>query len=245
MSNALSRKLQSQLGLVEPEIQAFIAALSAPRSVADGHDLARQGQAPGMLTILLQGLACRYKDLPDGRRQILCFQLPGDFIDIHGFVMGRLDHAVGALTSCQVATISYDVVNALTERHPGLRMALWRETMLDAAICREWEVNLGQRGAYERMAHMLCEMAHRQRTIGLTSTGRYAFPLTQSEMSDALGLSVVHVNRVLQRLRKEGLITLRAGQLTVHDWAGLQAAGGFEPSYLFPGEPASGPPITL
>lgn len=236
LSNALSRKLQSQLGLAEPEVQAFLSSLGPPRSISDGHDLAREGPSPGVLTILLQGLACRYKDLADGRRQILCFQLPGDIVDIHGFVMGRLDHAIGALTACQVATVPYEAVNALVERHPALRMALWRESMLDAAICREWEVNLGQRGAYERMAHLLCEVVLRQKIAGLENNGRYALPLTQSELSDALGLSVVHVNRVLQRLRKEGLITLRAGYLTVHDMAGLTAAGGFEPSYLHPGE---------
>jgi CRP-like cAMP-binding protein len=225
-------------------MKAFVSALSGPRSVRDGHDLASQGRASGMLTVLLQGLACRYKDLPDGRRQIIAFQFPGDIVDVHGFVMGRLDHAIGALTACQVTVMGHDTLTGLIEKHPQIGLALWRESMIDAAIAREWIVNLGQRGAYERMAHLLCEAAYRQRSGGLVEGDRCSFPLTQSEISDALGLSVVHVNRVLQRLRKEGLITLRAGQLTVHDPAGLMAAGGFEPSYLQPSVPTP-PAATL
>jgi CRP-like cAMP-binding protein len=237
LTNALLRKLQAQLGLSESETKAFVSALSGPRSIRDGHDLASPGRASGFLTVLLQGLACRYKDLPDGRRQIISFQFPGDIVDVHSFVMGRLDHAIGALSACQVAIMAHDTLAGLIDRHPQIGAALWRESLIDAAISREWIVNLGQRGAYERMAHLLCEAAFRQRTVQIVEGDRCAFPLTQSEISDALGLSVVHVNRVLQRLRKEGLITLRAGHLTIHDPNGLMAAGGFEPSYLQPSVP--------
>ena len=241
------RKLES-LAALDPEDLRIVQALVGPgRTVEARADIVEEGRAPGACTVLLEGLACRYKALDDGRRQILSLHAPGDVLDLHGALLGRLDHSVATLSRCRVAPIPADALLEVLDRRPNLRLAFWRTSLLDGALVRAWLVALGQRPAHERVAHLFCEVDARLSAAGVARGDTLDFPITQEELADALGLSVVHVNRVLQRLRRDGLITLRARKLAIHDREALRRLGGFDGRYLSlgadggkPGRPRQG-----
>ena len=230
-SDPLTRKIDSLVELTAAERAALAQAVGPARDYPKDGDIVSEGEAPTACIILLEGLACRYMSLSDGRRQILAFQAPGDIVDLQSLPMRRMDHSVGALTRCRAAPISHEALRQLIAGHPRIGLALWRDTILDTAVLREWMIGLGQRSAYERMAHLFCEMYYRLRIAGMQGAS-FAFPVTQQELGDALGLSVVHVNRVIQRLRAEGLLAHRGGKATILDWRGLRQAGDFDPGYL-------------
>jgi CRP-like cAMP-binding protein len=143
-----------------------------------------------------------------------------------------MDHGIVALTPAAVAFIPHAVIEQLPLRRPELARALWWATLVDEAVLRAWIVNIGRRDAFEGVAHLLCELHVRLRHVGLVQDHSFDLPLTQEDLADALGLTPVHTNRVLQRLRSEGLITLRGGHLTILDAEGLRRAAGFDPNYL-------------
>lgn len=207
--------------------------LAAEPVVAD-RDLFHEGEHPRHCLLLLAGLACRYKTTEDGRRQILSFHLPGDLLNLTGLLLGQMDHGIGALTPVEVAPVPHATVLDWMENRPrlGLGRLLWRDAMLDAAIWREWVVNVGRRTARRRVAHLLCELALRLRAAGLARGDICDLPVTQSVLADATGLSEVHMSRTLQDLRGAGLIEFGGGTLVVRDWDGLKDAGGFDPRYL-------------
>lgn len=195
-------------------------------------DILREGDRPQALHLILSGWACRYKHLEDGRRQIISFLLPGDICDSHVFVLRQMDHSIGSLTPVTFAQVSRRRVEEITLKHPRITEALWWDSLVGAAIQREWIVSLGQRDALERMAHLMCELFLRLRAVGLTEGDSCDLPLTQAGLADAMGLSVVHVNRTLQELRATKLIILKGRTLTIPDLAALQDAAQFNPSYL-------------
>src|SRR3954471_4554349 len=168
----------------------------------------------------------------EGKRQIFSFHIPGDIPDLQSLHLDVMDHSLSTLSACKVMFIPHETVCDLVRQCPRIGDAFWRETLIDAAVFREWIMNLGRREAYGRMAHLLCEFYVRLRAVGLTNGDAYAMPLTQAELADATGLSAVHVNRTLQELRGEGLITWRAGSVAVLDWDRLKEAGEFDPAYL-------------
>lgn len=202
------------------------------RDIPARRDIVREGDKPHNLYLLLSGWACRYKTLPDGRRQIVALFLPGDLCDLHIYILKEMDHSVGALTSLKAAEIGRDDFEQLLSEHPRITQALWWDELVKIAIQREWTVNLGQRSAYERIAHLLCECFLRLRTVGLTTDNSCPFPLTQVDLADATGLTAVHVNRTLQELRKDGLIELHSRTLSIPDLSALKAAGLFNDNYL-------------
>jgi CRP-like cAMP-binding protein len=232
MLEHLVRRLESFSALSEPEMQTVRAMFSGSRRTPAGEDIVHEGESSTSVSLMLEGLACRYKTMSDGRRQIMGFLLPGDLIDLHGFMAGQMDHSVGSLTPCKLAVASHQKLQEALEQNPGLARSLWAETMAEGAVSREWLVGLGRRSAYSRIAHLLCEVVARMKKLGLTDGSVCDLPVTQQELADSLGLSLVHVNRVLQRLRGSGLVSLGRGALKVHDWDGLQQAGDFDPSYL-------------
>ena len=237
MSQLFIRNLENHGTLSQEEKDALDGAVNRVRDYAAREDIVRDGQKPTESCAIVEGFACRYKVLDDGRRQIMAFHIPGDLPDLHGFLLG-MDHSLGTLTACKIAFIPHNVLRDITETYPNVARILWRMTLVDGAIFREWMVGMGRRSAYERIAHVLCEVLLRLKAVGLAEAYSYELLVTQAELADALGLSVVHVNRVLQRLRREGIITLKGRSLVINDWVRLQAAAEFDPSYLHLGEGA-------
>jgi CRP-like cAMP-binding protein len=232
MTNPLLRKLGNFTALSEEESKAVDDCCQDIREVAAREDVISQGDRTGGVKLLLEGFACRYKVLEDGRRQIVAYFVPGDLCDLRVFILKRMDHSIGALVASKVATISPENVLRLTHSYPTLTRALWWSTLVEEAIAREWIVNVGQRNALERMAHLFCELLYRFRAVGLNQGMSCTLPLTQVELAETLGLSAVHVNRTLQELRRKKLITLENGTLTIQDLDALKEISFFNPDYL-------------
>lgn len=233
----LLARLQNHAPLSEAERQALSTAVSAGQSYLPDQTIGAEGSAAGGVHILVEGIVQRHKALSDGTRQIIAIALPGDILDLSAFLRGGLDYSVSALTRVVVVTIADVAMRQLFERHPRLSRVFWCEMAHEMAIAQEWMVSLGRRSGFSRVAHFLCETYSRLDLIGAAQDYRCALPLTQSELADALGLSCVHINRVLQQLRREGLISLHSGQLVIKDWVRLAEAGDFNPNYLFPRAP--------
>lgn len=202
------------------------------RRVGAREDVIGEGERPRALFLVLDGWGMRYKTLEDGRRQVLSFALPGDLCEQHALLLERADHSLGAITPLTIAEITPPRAAELARASPRLRSALAWSDLCAHALQREWTVNLGQRTAIERMAHLICELFYRLRAIGLTHGSTYEMPATQAMVADAMGISAVHVNRTLQELRAAELITLRGRHMTIHDLEALEATGLFSPAYL-------------
>ena len=193
----------------------------------------RAGQEVRESTLLLSGWMARAKDLSSGQRQIAELQVAGDYTDLHGFTLKRLDHDIVTLSRCTVAVVPHEKLKAMTEQFPHLTRVYWFATNMDAAIHREWTLSLGRRPALSRMAHLFCELFVRLEIAGLTTGMAYDFPLTQVELSECLGLTAVHVNRTLQDLRRMGLIEVGGRRVEIYDMARLREVADFDDSYLY------------
>ena len=199
---------------------------------ASGHVLVPPG-APSRLTVLSRGVAVRQHVLADGGRQILGVSAPGDLLDLSGLFAGA-DHEVRALGACEIRQTSAHEARAMIRRHPSLLAALCRAVMTEARVQRNWMVGLGRRTALARTANLFCEIYTRQKVVAQAQENHCPFPALQSDIADALGLSVVHTHRVLQSLKKMSLAVLRDGRLTILDWDGLAALAEFDPECLRP-----------
>jgi CRP-like cAMP-binding protein len=212
---------------------AFEAAFGPVRRYAARQTIVKQDVPLSQCTLLLDGIIQRFKDTEDGKRQILALHVPGDFVDLHSYPLKRLEHTVGTLTDVTVATVPHPTVRALTERSADLTELLWRSTLIDAAINREWLVSVGCRSGLTRVAHLFCEMFVRLDRIGHARGLTYDLPLTQMDVGDATGLTAVHSNRMLRALRQRGLMEFKGGRVTIHDWDALAEVAEFDPAYLF------------
>jgi CRP-like cAMP-binding protein len=228
----LVRKLESQIVLSDAEKHALQSRSGTVKTLEADQDIVREGERPSTCCLVLDGFVHRYKMTETGKRQILSFHISGDIPDLQSLHLEVMDHSLGTLARSTLAFLPHDTVRDLIRRCPRIGDAFWRETLIDAAVFREWMLGLGRREAYGRMAHLLCELYVRLKAVGLANGHGYEMPLTQAELGDALGLSTVHVNRTLQDLRGEGLITLQGGSVAVLDWEGLRKAGEFDPTYL-------------
>ena len=227
------RKLERRDVISAEERAALIEAAGGIETFPAGSDLVRQGDRPERSMLVAQGFTTRYRLLEDGTRQITAIHLPGDFVDLHSFLLKTMDHAVGALSPCRIVTFPHANLKRVTERHPHLTRMLWLMTLLDAAIHREWIVAMGRRSALEQMAHLLCEIFTRLSIVGLGNRDReLILPINQTELGDTLGLSTVHVNRTLQQLRAEQLITWQGQSVRVLDWDRLAGIAQFDDGYL-------------
>ncbi len=195
-------------------------------------DVVREGDPCGTAHVLVEGFACRYKIVEGGRRQITGFLVPGDCCDAHMFVLDRMDHSILTLSEARVALVSRETMRTLTAAHPAVERAITWSTLVDAAISREWLANMGRRSPDRRIGHLLCEILLRLKAVGLSEEQRFAFPITQADLGDAVGLSTVHVNRTLQELKEKKLIQWRRGQFEVLDLARCQHYSDFDPGYL-------------
>jgi len=232
MNNPLLRKLSNFTALSEEESTAVVECCMDVRDVGAREDVISQGDRTGGVKLLLDGFACRYKTLEDGRRQIVAYFVPGDLCDLRVFILKRMDHSIGAIAPSRVATIAPENVLKLMHTYPALTRALWWSTLVEEAIAREWIVNVGQRNALERTAHLFCELLYRFRAVGLNQGLSCTLPLTQVELAETLGLSSVHVNRTLQELRRQKLIALDDGRLTIQNLQALAELAFFNPDYL-------------
>jgi CRP-like cAMP-binding protein len=197
-----------------------------------GQDLISEGDQPDRIRFVLSGWLARYKTLEDGRRQIVNFVLPGETCDSYSYLLARMDHSIGTLTPVVYSEIERDRFEELVASDRTLAEAVWCEWLASSSIQREWTLNIGRRVALERVAHLLCEVFERLKAIGQVDGNSCVFPITQMDLADATGLSVVHLNRTLQELRAAGLIVLRERTLTISDLDALKSAGLFTPAYL-------------
>jgi CRP-like cAMP-binding protein len=237
MATALIAKLEQFTKLSSPDKQALeqVAALKV-RLLRPREDIIHEGDRPKWVNLILEGWACRYKALEDGRRQITAFLVPGDLCDLRMFILKEMDHSIGAITPLRVAEIPSETIVELTDAHPRIGRALWWNSLVEEAIAREWTTNLGQRNALERTAHLLCELYLRLRGVGLTNGDAdglsFEMPVTQEQLGDTVGLSTVHVNRTLQEMRDTGLIVWKGKRVTIPDLEALKATALFNPNYL-------------
>ena len=226
-------KLRQRTEISAEEERAIRSLVSETRRLPADTVAVRSGTPMSSSMLLLNGWMARAKDLSSGQRQIAELHVAGDFTDLHAFTLKKLDHDVITLSECTIGIVPHDALRALTEKMPRLARIYWFFTNLDAANHREWTLSLGQRSAISRMAHLFCELHVRLEIVGGTNGESYDFPLTQRELAECLGLTVVHANRTLQELRRRGLIELRNRRLTILDRDGLCGLAEFDPFYLY------------
>ena len=233
MTELLQKKMSHRTVLSDAEMAILSESLGTPLIVEAGKIFIQEGVALDRSVLLLDGFACRQKELSDGERQIAALHIPGDFVDLHGFTLKRLDHSIQAITACTLVSVSHDRLREITETQPKLTRALWFSTTLDASIHRQWELSLGKRSATQRTAHLFCEMRARLAVVGLATETEFAFPLMQLHLADCLGMTAVHTNRVLRQLREMKLVSFQFRRVRIPDLKALEAYCEFDSSYLY------------
>jgi CRP-like cAMP-binding protein len=228
----LIRKLESIVDLSDEEREAVLRLPVTVRVLKADQDIVRDQDRPSQCCAILEGFAFRYKMLAGGKRQILSFHIPGDIPDLQSLHLEVMDHSLGTLVATKVAFIAHGAVRAFLRAHPRIGDVFWRDTLIDAAVFREWVTNVGRREAYGRIAHVFCELFVRLSAVGRNNGQSYQMPITQAELADATGLSTVHVNRIMQELRGDGLIKTENGSVIIKDWDGLREAAEFDSTYL-------------
>lgn len=236
----LVRKLRLSTALDAADIQAIARLPIAIKDIPGHTAIVREGERPTQCCLVIEGYACRSRTTDNGKRQILSIHVAGDIPDLQNLHLAVMDHDLTTLSRCTVGFIPHDALRALTRGRPQVAEALWRETLVDAAVFREWIVNVGRRSAASRMAHLLTEIGQRLKTLGLAEGDQFELPMTQLDLADALGLSSVHVNRVIQELRRDGLIEMRKHAVSLLDLPRLSKLADFDALYLHEHETSSG-----
>ena len=224
-------KLQNGVDLSAEEQAALIGAVTGRRTYQGHQDIVTEGVAPRGVNVVLEGFACRYKLLPDGT-QDHGLAAAGRRLRPERLRLGALDHSIATLSVSTVAFIPNAALERLSAWSPAITRALWWATLVDEGILREWLVTIGRRPADKRIAHLFCELAARLAAVGLADNDSMELPITQTELADTVGLTSVHVNRIVQQLRDQGLIAWRDRTLTVLRPQALRAFADFDPTYL-------------
>lgn len=232
MITAHLNKLKLRTEISSDEEEVIRGLVAETRRVPADEFLIRAGQELESTILLVDGWLVRSKDLPSGERQVMEIHIAGDFADLHGFTLKRLDHDLVTVSECTIGFVPHERLMEVSERHPRLARVYWLSTNIDAAITREMALSLAQRSAISRMAHLFCELHVRLEIVGQTRGDTFDFPLTQRELSECLGLTPVHVNRTLQELRRKGLVETADRQITILDKRGLKSVAQFDPGYL-------------
>ena len=227
------KKLKRRIEISSDEERAIRGMIGKTRTVPADEMVVRSGEELNSSLLLLDGWLARSKDLAGGDRQVTELHVPGDFADLHGYSLKRLDHDVISLSDCRIAVVPHENISAAIDAFPRLGRIYWFSTNMDAAVQRELTLSLGQRSAISRMAHLFCELYMRLEIVGRARDNGYEFPLTQRELSECLGLTVVHANRTLQELRRRGLVELENRRLKILDRRGLEGLAEFDPAYLY------------
>ena len=230
-------KLDSRDRFHEDEREAILALPGHPVQVQSNRDFVRLGEHTTHACLIVEGLVGRFGQSRQGLRQITSVHIAGDMADLHSVVVPDAKSALQALAVTTILRVPHTALLDVAARFPRLGQAFWRECVIDGAIMSEWVLNVGRRTALASMAHILCEMACRYQ--GSSASGEsvsgemdYHFAATQQHLGDMLGLTPVHVNRILMELRRQGIVTFRSKRVTIHDWARLVTIGEFEPDYL-------------
>jgi CRP-like cAMP-binding protein len=228
----LIAKLTSVADVPTGELAALGDLEVVTRSFARGEDIIRLHDTPTTCGLMLSGFACRYKLVAEGKRQIMAFHIAGDTPDLQSVHLQTMDHSIAALTPTKVAFIRLDDMKRLIYSNPVICHLLWRDTLIDAAVAREWMMGIGRLPADSRVAHLLCELLCKHQAAGLAQERSFPLPVTQQDLADALGLTPVHINRVLQELRQRRLIELTRTTAVILDWDELERLASFDPTYL-------------
>ncbi|MGI4807121.1 MAG: Crp/Fnr family transcriptional regulator [Janthinobacterium lividum] len=232
MPNRFIEKLLGYVDLTDNEIGTLEDATSRPKAFGPRQDLIREGDKPGPVLVVLEGWAIRYKVLPNGTRQIMAFLMPGDACDLHIGMLAEMDHSIQTVTAAKVATIDGKLMGELMNAHQGIARAMYIAQLTDEGTLRAWIVSLGRRSSIESVAHLLLELYVRGIRAGISTTDQVEFPLSQTVLADALGMTPVHINRVLQELRRSGAIELQRGIMRIADPGALTQLSGFDDNYL-------------
>ena len=231
--NPLIERLGTFVTLDAEEREAVAAMCGSRRTIRASDTLVREGSRPERICLILKGVAFRYRYLANGRRQIFGYLLPGDLCDTQFVVLNECDHNIGLLCDTEVAVISLPALMGVMVKYPRIERALLMMSMVEAAMLREWLLNVGQRDACQKLAHFFCELSARYGSLGLHDENRgFTIPLTQIDLADTMGLTVVHVNRILQRFRREGLLNWSRRHVEILDYPQLKHLAGFDAAYL-------------
>lgn len=230
--SALIRNLKEHSQLAEQDIVAICSLPCTLRSFEADEDFIRQGERPDVAAVVVSGMVARYHLLSNGRRQYLSFHIAGDMPDAQGLFIERMDHGLSSLGPCSIAFIPHKELVAAFGQRLSLAFAIWRATLLDAALFREAITNNSARPVQTRMAHLFCELFYRARTARLTRGNRCKLPISLLQLGEALGMSIATVNRSLQQLRASATMDFRDGELTVFRWRALTRLGDFDADYL-------------
>jgi len=232
LDSLLAKKLNAFVPLSTDELER-LAELQAPTtSVRRGHQFIHEGQTGHGVYVLQAGWACSYKDLPSGERQIISFPIAGDCVGLRSVLLRTADHSFEALTDTVVSSVDASRMLQTFAEFPRLGTAILWAASRDEAMVVEHLVSVGRRSAIERTAHFFMELAERLNLIGLATEAQFQCPLSQYVLADALGMSAIHVNRVLRQLRERELLTVQRGRVTIHDLNGLRKLSGFRGGYL-------------
>lgn len=231
-ANLLVRKLQLMAPLDAADIAAVEALPMRLKEMKARTPIANEGNHPRECCTVVRGMVVRSKVAESGKRQILSFHIPGDVPDLESLFLAELDHDLSTLSTAILAFVSHQDLLDVIRSRPMVAQALWKCTLIDAAILREWIINLALRPAVARMAHLIAELHYRMAAVGLSSENQFDFPLSQARLGEALGISTVHVNRVLQELRGADVVDIRSNRVTITDLSTLNKMAGFNSVYL-------------
>ncbi|MBD8064562.1 Crp/Fnr family transcriptional regulator [Devosia sp. PTR5] len=230
--DGLVRRMQTIGELSELGRETLMALPFQYRTLRKEEELVADGDISDRCCLVVSGYLYRSKTAPQGARQIFSLHTRGEMPDLHSLHLPRMDHNLAAMSPADVATIPHVEVRRALEASPELNALFWRAALIDAAAFRAWLLMLGQFEAAPRMAHLFCEQFIKAAMAGLTEGGSFRFPLTQSDLADMLGISLVHANRTLQELRERGLLSFEQNRVTILRWEALRTLGHFDPSYL-------------
>jgi CRP-like cAMP-binding protein len=231
-ADRLTRKLCHGADLSDEDVSRLAAVTLSAQEVPAGRDIVSEGGGTDHVHFVTSGTACRYKLLRDGRRSIVVLLLPGDFCDLHIDILDRMDHSIGALTTCSVARIPKAELRKMLVSYPSINRACLWATLVDEAVLREWLVGVGRRSSEQQLAHLFCELYVRLDAVGLTAGDGYHMPFTQATLADLLGITPVHVQRIMRRLRRNGLVSQQGDRISIPDFDSLAELGEFDPAYL-------------
>lgn len=229
---ALVRRLRTTSAVTDEDIKAVDALPFSVREYPAERNIVGDGQRATECCLIIKGFCARSKTTSEGRRQILSIHIPGEIPDLMSLHLHVMDHDLSTLTPCTLGFINHDALRLLHRRQPNLADMFWRDTLVDAAMFREWIVNVGQRPAPARLAHVIVELRERLKVIGRVDGANFEMPLTQEQIGEALGITPVHANRVIKQLRQDGVVELHRGRVTVLDEGKLLELAGFDDRYL-------------